>query len=709
MDFRRLIRILSAWVPALALVALLVTALLLAGDAETDVGRLGRFSPWLFAGSSLAVLLLLAVITRRALVLRTQMRRREPGARLALRLLPLLLLLALPPLLIVYGFALKFLTSSIDSWFNVRIEQALDDSLELGQLVLDETGENARQQTQALARRLQSVPVAEFDEALDEALAGSGAVQLAIFANDGALIAAASNDARLLLPSAPPGEDLLTVRDGGVLLRPQPFEDGVLQAALVPLDTEYLLRVLVPLPERARPLVRNIEQSVHDYRRLDFLRDSLKTTFALLLSLVLLLSILLAVLAALAMARRLVQPIARLAGVADDIAAGRFGEQVLATSGDEIGALTDAFNRMSSQLADMRGRESAAQAENEEQRAWLAAVLDRLTAGVLTFTAQGNLRSANSAATLHLAPSVTVSAGEEDRGLRGLSELAPLFERIDAHLASGAREWRDEVRLTRGGHTQVLALRGAALPLIEGVEGGHVVVFDDLTEWNRAQREVAWAEVARRLAHEIKNPLTPIRLASERLRYKLAGALDGENAQVLQKTTQTVIAQVDALKELVDAFADYARTPRLRRDPVDIGALADEVLELYEQAGQIIVERDFAPALPTTTGDRGRLRQLLHNLVKNAIESDPEREPMPLAVGTRSLGDRIEIWVEDSGPGLPEGFDAGWFEPYTSSKPRGTGLGLAIVKRIAEEHGGQVRAEPGIAGGARFTLQVPPT
>ncbi|MEO6065567.1 MAG: ATP-binding protein [Lysobacterales bacterium] len=708
MDFRRLIRLLSAWIPALALCALLITALLLAGDAETDVGRLGRFSPWLFGGAALAVLLLFAVIVRRVVTLRRQLKQREPGARLALRLLPWLLLLALPPLILVYGFALKFLTSSIDSWFNVRIERALDDALALGHFVIDDAGVRARQHASSLAGRLLVLEESELDGALEAALADNDALQLAVFAADGALIAAASNDPRLLLPSAPPDADLLAVRDGGVLVRPQLFDDDVLQAALVAIDDARVLRALFPLPATAQPLTRNIEQSVHDYRTLDFLRDSLKTTFVLLLSLVLLLAILLAVLAAFALARRLVQPIARLAGVADDIAAGHFGEQVIASSGDEIGALTDAFNRMSSQLADMRGREAAARAASDEQRAWLAAVLERLTSGVLTFAADGRLRSANAAAAAQLA---LAAADLVDRDAGSIVEaspaLAPLFAAIAAHLGSGAREWRDEVRVIRGELTQVLALRGAALPMVAGAEGGHVVVFDDLTEWNRAQREVAWAEVARRLAHEIKNPLTPIRLASERLRYKLAGALDPERAQVLEKTTQTVIAQVDALKDLVDAFADYARTPQLRRDVVDLNALADEVLELYQQAGQVEATREYAPGLLSVRGDRGRLRQLLHNLIKNAIEADAGRSPAPLEVATRARDSFIEISVRDYGPGLPATFDAGWFEPYTSSKPRGTGLGLAIVKRIAEEHGGVVRAENADGGGARFTLTLP--
>ncbi len=708
MDSRRLIRLLSAGVPALALVALLVTALLLAGDAEQDVGRLQRYSPWLFAGAAAAVLLLLGVIARRVLGLRRQLRQREPGARLALRLLPWLLVLALPPLILVYGFALKFLTSSIDSWFNVRIESALDDALALGHFVIDDVGVRARQQALSLSQRLAVLEESELDDALERALGDSEALQLAVFAVDGSLIAAASNDPRLLLPSAPPDADLLAARDGGVLVRPQPFDDGVLQAALVAVDGQRVLRALFPLPATARPLTRNIEQSIHDYRRLDFLRGSLKTTFVMLLSLVLLLAILLAVLASFGLARRLVQPIARLAGVADGIAEGRFGEQVVAVSGDEIGALTDAFNRMSFQLEDMRGREAAVRAASDEQRAWLAAVLERLTSGVLTFAANGTLRSANAAAAAQLAlPPVDLVDRDINEMARAAPALAPLFETIASHHGSGAREWRDEVRVARGDLVQILALRGAALPTVAGAEGGHVVVLDDLTEWNRAQREVAWAEVARRLAHEIKNPLTPIRLAAERLRHKLTGVLDDERAQVLEKTTQTVIAQVDALKDLVDAFADYARTPQLRRDPVDLNALADEVLELYQQSGQVEARRDYAGDLPRVRGDRGRLRQLLHNLIKNAIEADAGRQPAPLEVGTRARGDRIELVVRDFGPGLPAGFDAGWFEPYTSSKPKGTGLGLAIAKRIAEEHGGTVRAQNAPGGGARFTLALP--
>ncbi|MHB8448734.1 MAG: sensor histidine kinase, partial [Rudaea sp.] len=276
------------------------------------------------------------------------------------------------------------------------------------------------------------------------------------------------------------------------------------------------------------------------------------------------------------------------------------------------------------------------------------------------------------------------------------------------HARAGAREWREEVVLARGEERRLLLLRGAELG---GEDVGIVAVFDDLTQLDRAQRDAAWAEVARRLAHEVKNPLTPIQLAAERLRRRFIGRLPPDETELLDRATHTIVAQVEALKALVNAFGDYARPPQIEARALDLHALAGEVLDLYENDQRVQLTRRFDAREPILRADAGRLRQLLHNLIKNALEAIGDARKPHIDVATCDIVENERRWIElsvaDNGPGLPEGFGERWFEPYTSSKQRGTGLGLAVAKKIAEEHGGGIRAENRNGGGAVFTLRLP--
>jgi nitrogen fixation/metabolism regulation signal transduction histidine kinase len=329
---------------------------------------------------------------------------------------------------------------------------------------------------------------------------------------------------------------------------------------------------------------------------------------------------------------------------------------------------------------------------------------------VLTWGADGLLRGANAAAGRILGVDPAPFAGRPLSELAAaVPALAPLTEALAARTAEGVREWREELRLPResaGDSGQILVLRGAALP---AGEDGYVAVFDDETVLNQAQREAAWSEVARRLAHEVKNPLTPIQLSAERLKLRLGGKLESTDAQVLDKATGTIVAQVEALKTLVNAFGDYARPPQLRLERLRINALAGEVLDLYEHDPDLRIVRRLDPADPWIRADAGRLRQLLHNLVKNAIEASsgaPEIELSTRCVDAAD-GTEVALSVADRGSGLPPGFDDTWFEPYRSGKPRGSGLGLAVVRKVADEHGARVTAGDRDGGGALFTVWFP--
>jgi nitrogen fixation/metabolism regulation signal transduction histidine kinase len=701
--------------PALAVAALLVASLKLAEDAAADSARFAAHYRWVLGAAIVALAVLVLVIGLRLWRLRADVLRAAPGARLNRRLLRLLILLAVPATLVVYGFALRFLDATIDNWFNVRLEQALDDALELGRVVIDEHLHVAEGASTQLAQRLAAAAPEAAQETLDGAIEGLGAIQLSVLGVDGRVQASASSDPRYLDPPIPDSTVLLRVQGDRRYAAAEPLGDVLVLRVVLPITTsgtqplqERLLQGLFPLPTRLQPLTRRIENASFDFQRLKFLRGSLKLTFALILTFVLLLSVLVVVLAAFGVARRLVAPVGRLAAATRAIGAGRYDTPLPAPSDDELGFLVASFAQMTHELEFAGARAQKSARETEQQRAWLEAVLERLSAGVLGFDREGRLRVANRAAEailgVDLARHVAASPGEIGKEH---AELAAFTEPLARHLRDDAREWREEIVLDTAQGRRSLMVRGTALP----GQAGYVAVFDDLTVLNRAQRDAAWGEVARRLAHEVKNPLTPIQLAAERLRRRFLGRLSPEEGELIDRATHTIVSQVEALKTMVNAFGDYARPPQLATRPIALHALVGEVLDLYENDQRLSLTRQLAEGEPRVRVDAVRLRQALHNLIKNALEAIGETHKPQLQVSTRVLHEDGEHWVElsvaDNGPGLPNDFGERWFEPYTSSKSRGTGLGLAVVKKIAEEHGGSVRAENRTQGGAQFTVRLP--
>jgi nitrogen fixation/metabolism regulation signal transduction histidine kinase len=707
-----LTRIARRALPVLAVAVLLAAALVLANDAAGGASRLGVWYPWMLGACSLALAVLVAIIIQRLLRLRRELRERAPGAGLNRRMLAMLILLALPPVFVVYGFALNFLDATIDTWFNVRMEHAMDDALEIGRVYLDERLQAAQQESAALAQTLSDI--ADLQKQLDAAIDAQGALQLAVFGKDQSVLATASADPQLLTPAYPDSATLLQVQGNGRYAAAEPIGERLLLRVVYPVPTtapggERLLQALYPLPARLQALTTGVEQASFDFQRLKFLRGSLKLTFTLVLTFVLLLSVLFALMLAFGIARRLTAPIGRLAAATRAVGAGRYDTPLPVGSSDELGFLLTSFNQMQRELEQSNARLTHSAQETENQRAYLKAVLERLSAGVLGIDRTGTLRTLNRAAEGILDMPLARYVGQHLSVLRrDHPQLSPLLDPILQHAHEGVREWREEIVLAQGAERRLLLLRGAELG---GADAGSVAVFDDLTQLDRAQRDAAWAEVARRLAHEVKNPLTPIQLAAERLRRRFIGRLPADDTEVLDRATHTIVAQVEALKSLVNAFGDYARPPQIEARALDLHALAGEVLDLYENDQRIQLTRRFDARTPVLRGDAGRLRQLLHNLIKNALEAIGDTRKPHIEVTTRDLAENERQWIElgvaDNGPGLPEGFGERWYEPYTSSKQRGTGLGLAVAKKIAEEHGGTIRAENREVGGAIFVLRLP--
>jgi nitrogen fixation/metabolism regulation signal transduction histidine kinase len=730
----RLQRFVFRTLPAIALLAALLIALLLVSGVQKESSNvLERGYVWVLISTVLALIILLWAIGERLATLVHNVRSRAPGALLAARWVRNFLILSLPPALIVFFFSAWFLNSTIDSWFDVRVEAALEDSLQLGQQFLDTRTLEVRTQLRETARELAALP--EDRESLRRGLLAGvrarGPTELSLMEIDGQLIATANINALSRLPERPGDFALMQAAQAGEYAAAEPTDDGRLQIRVVrlmpaayPGASPRFLQAFYPLPPDITDLTRSIEDEYYRYQNVSYLRQSLKQSFLLILSLVLLLTVLLAVFAALNAARRMVTPLSRLSTATRDVAAGDFEHAVTADQRDEIGFLVESFNEMTQALRAASREAEDSRAELQSQGEYLETVLGNLSSGVMTLDENGLIITANAACRriLGLPDAFFAAPAPDTAGPPSLDRLAnvdpglqPFSEAIRRALARAQGSWRQEVRLEQGGRPLVLLMRGSHLPLPalseEPPASGHVIVFDDVTILNQAQREAAWAEAARRLAHEVKNPLTPIRLAAERLQMKLAGKLAEPDSAFLGKSSATIVAQVEALRKLVDAFGDYAREPELQLQPVRLDELVREIVALYEQGGAPIqFELELEPGPDGLLADSGRLRQLLHNLIRNADEAGGAGG-VTLRIHSFLSGrpERQQVLLEllDDGPGFPEMVLEKPFEPYVSNKSRGSGLGLAICRKIVSEHDGEIAIGNRAEGGARVTITLP--
>lgn len=698
--------------PVFAFLGVVLVALHFMSDAVQNSDELSRiFVPLL--GVVLVGLALLGVMLLINLIkLVRRYRSQAAGSRLTGRMVFLFAIIALVPVLIVYFYSMNFLLRGIDSWFDVRIDQAMEDALELNQASLALNQRVLLKYTEKLLIELNDQSQTALALSMDDLREQAGALELTLLRDNGQLLGSISEDPTKLVPDLPGPEVMQQVRESShyVALFPR-SEDELLIRVLVrdPNGRPLILQGLYPTSERVSRLSAELEKAYNRYRELSFLRQSLKFSFTLTLSLVVIFSLMAALVGAFHSARRLVAPVADIAQGTRSVAEGDYSTQLpIPKHDDELSFLVASFNAMTRQLA--RARDSAARSREqvEAQRAYLETVLGRLSSGVIAFDGESSLRTANPAAHQILRLDLETYIGAP---LTSLSEdherLQPLVDVLREPLI-GNGEWREEVTLFSGEGRQVLLCRVSPFKLVGG-QGGHVLVFDDVTALIKAQRDAAWGEVARRLAHEIKNPLTPIQLSAERLRRKYLDKMPAAESKVLDRATHTIVQQVEAMKTMVNAFSDYARPPKMQPEPLHFDSLVSEVLELYH-AGPCRPEVSQNAGDARINADPLRLRQVLHNLVKNAQEAMDGREDQRLRMVTRQRkeDDRyyVELRVEDNGPGIDDDLIGKLFEPYVTSKTKGTGLGLAIVKKIIEEHGGIIWAENGNPG-AVITLRMP--
>lgn len=642
------------------------------------------------------------------------------GSRLALRLMLIFSLMAILPGALVYAVSVQFLEKSIESWFDVKVDRALEGGLNLGQTMLENLLEELQKKAQATALVLSesSNPPLLI---LNELLLQSQVEEATLFNQEGKVIAFSSQSEVAAFPEMPNAVVMRHVRTQKSYGAIEPTADkGLYLRVVAPVNVLSLkedirmLQLLQPVPAQLAKDAERVQAGFQDYQELTLSRQGLTRLYSVTLTLALLLSLFSALATASLLSENLSAPLGMLAEGTRAIAQGDYSRRHLVQSRDELGVLTESFNLMTQQLEEARAAEQNTQHEVESARAHLESILANLSSGVLVFDEQLTLSKANrSAEQILQAPLISLDGSIIEGCVDNEPRVAELVDEIRTGFNSGETGvWERQITRSEDGNNQVLLLRGTRLPKISG--GGGVVVFDDITNLVQVQRAIAWSEVARRLAHEIKNPLTPIQLSAERVQHKLINKLNEEDARILRRSTETIVNQVEALKRMVNEFNQYARVPEMELRPLDFNRLVREVLSLYETAhmttdsnNHIQIKQALADDLPGVRGDSAQLRQVLHNLFQNAQDALIDATEPVIEVTTEIVHGGVQLSIRDNGCGFSDEIKARVFEPYVTTKKKGTGLGLPIVKKIIEEHEGIIHIENIKPHGAQISIILP--
>ena len=714
----------SRWAWIISTVAALGAGVVLAfllSIATNNPTLYERHYVWLFwVNAALASTLVLVIVVAGVRLL-WRVSRGRFGSRLLLKLAAIFALVGVVPGVLIYTVSYQFVSRSIESWFDVKVEGALDAGLNLGRGTIDAIVGDMATKTRLAAERLGDGPGPPEPLAIERLREQLSAQEIAVVGTSGQTLMSSGTSSIGLMPERIAAPLLRQARTQRVVSQAEGLDEDAAAAgtaarvravALIPSSNIALgtqERFLVVTQSIAPALAANalaVTNAYREYQQRSLARSGLRKMYIGTLTLALVLAVFGALLLSIALSNQLVQPLLLLAEGVAEVARGDFSSKAVFASRDELGGLTRSFAEMTEQLSDARELVHGSVAQVESARANLQTILDNLTAGVIVFNSKGAIDTVNPGATRILRLPLSAYRGRRLDEVNGLGTFAQaVWQRFELHAASpeaGERDhWQDSFDLQTGGtgfdgkerDSITLLVRGAAMP-----QGARLMVFDDITELVSAQRIEAWSEVARRLAHEIKNPLTPIQLSAERLQQKLGGKLEGADASMLERSVGTIVNQVQAMKTLVNEFRDYARLPASQLVALDLNELVGEVLSLYGAAietGRLLTE--LGEALPAIVGDGTQLRQVIHNLVQNALDAVAERADGRVRVVTEAARNEagvvraVRLLVVDNGPGFSDKVLKRAFEPYVTTKSKGTGLGLAVVKKIADEHGARVR------------------
>ena len=647
-------------------------------------------------------------------------RRRKFGSQLLAKIAAIFALVGFVPGALIYGVSYQFVSRSIESWFDVRVEGALNAGVSLGRTALDTLTADSSGKVRLAAADLAHVPSHSVTLAVERLREQLSASDVQLWGASGQLLASAGDSRFALRPERPSAAVLKSVKADRVVVLTEGLDDlGAGGAPDSPNKAKVRIWARVTTPgfglsvePRFLHVVQNlppalvadalaVQQANREYQERALAREGLRRMYIGTLTLALFLSVFASVLLAAVLGNQLIRPLLLLAEGVRDVARGDLTPKLALATRDELGGLTRAFADMTQQLADAKAAVDDSMSQVNAAHANLQTILDNLTAGVVVLDDTDRIAAINPGATRILRTPLTAYLNEPLLSVPGLEVLAQgvlqQFEQLGADQGSAApdepqlRVWQHSFEWGTGAEGPfqdgiTIVARGAWLP-----EHKRLLVFDDVSELVSAQRAKAWGEVARRLAHEIKNPLTPIQLSAERLAMKLDGKLDATGQALLTKSVKTIVDQVDAMKRLVNEFRDYARLPAAVLVPVDLNATVRDVLALYDRA-VLPVTADLDPDCPPIAGDAQQIRQVIHNLVQNAQDAMGSGNPGEVCVKTRrsKTGQRVRLTVIDQGPGFADHILKRAFEPYVTTKARGTGLGLAVVKKIVDEHGARI-------------------
>nr|WP_325347096.1 ATP-binding protein [Xylophilus sp.] len=725
-----------------SMVVIGLVLMLLLTQATNNREMYERHYGLLFGINAVVALLLGIVIVWIGVRLAVRLRRGRFGSRLLVKLAAIFALVGFAPGVLIYFVSYQFVSRSIESWFDVKVEGALDAGVNLGRATLDALANETANNVRAAAAQLADVPDTGTGLALERIREQAPSADLLLWSASGQLLASAGQSRFLLNPDRPTALQLRDARrlrsvqviegldDTGRSVNPKAVRVKVI--ALVPVANVGLLaeprflQVTQPLPAELVANAIAVQEANREYQERALAREGLRRMYIGTLTLSLFLAVFGAILLAVLLGNQLARPLLVLADGVREVAAGNLEPKAVLRGKDELGGLTRAFADMTQQLADARSAVEASISQLDAARAHLQTILDNLTAGVIVLDHAGVILSFNPGAVRILRVPLAADVGTRLADLPTLEEFGAAVQRkFETLLADRDHHaldyWQEafELRATASSgqaSTTNLVARGAELP-----EGQRLLVFDDISEIVSAQRAQAWGEVARRLAHEIKNPLTPIQLSAERLEMKLAGKLEGAEQAVLVKSVKTIVEQVDAMKRLVNEFREYARLPAAELSALDLNQLIADVLQLYgAENASAVVEADLDPRCPPILGDAQQLRQVIHNLLQNAQDAtlaaaaadvegqQPAPAPVQILTQWREASQKVRLSVLDHGTGFPDHILRRAFEPYVTTKVRGTGLGLAVVKKIADDHGARIslgnRTEGSAVAGAQVSL-----
>lgn len=692
---------------AVASVAAILLYLLAIATGNTS--QLEDYYWWVFGFNTLLLVALLGVVGRQLYRLRQRVKTRVFGAKLTQKLVVMFALVALVPGVLIFTISAQFLTHSIESWFDVRVESALDRGLELGRNALGFVLQDVSRKSHVVLRQLQGQPDDALRRRLDDMREQLALKQIAVFDRNGRIVAYSGSESSRP-PPPPTAEQLRSMAPQQTIDSIEnDSQSGLLLKVLLGYraddDSLRVLEVLQSAPESIAHDADQIENARADYRGLLFNRHGLKTFYMLTLALAFLLALTLALAFALFLSERFSAPLLELAAATRAVTQGDYSRRHPVFRRDELGMLTSMFNRMTQQLDDARQLADENRRQLEAGKLYLESILGNLSAGVIAFDAGWLLRASNiSAARIlaidfdQLAPLRFGAWPEQQPALQTLVDTVRRY----ADDAS-QHDWQTQLDYENELGKRALLIRGSRLS--EASQTGYVLVFDDFTELSRAQRDAAWGEVAKRLAHEIRNPLTPIQLSAERLAMKLAAKLEPADAEILRRATDTIVNQVAALKSMVEAFRDYARSPHINLQKLDINGVIREVMTLYESNPAVKI--DLYDGQLMILGDAALLRQVLHNLLQNAQDAVLDVVNPMIQISSRPEGRSVHVCVQDNGAGFSPDILPRAFEPYVTNKSKGTGLGLAVVKKIIEEHQGQIILGNAERQGARILLTLP--